>query len=259
MKLHFTASAAPLAQQVLKEVEAIHTNVPIDEADVVVSLGGDGHGLEDMRKALVHGKPMYGINCGNLGYLMNPLRHSKLSLPERIKRSTTVTFHPLDISAILRDQLEDQPSEIHLIAFNEGAVRRMSAQSAHVRVRYIYNGQEKVLAEESICDGAIVGTPLGSTGYLSAVGGKVIPWSRQTLAVHSICARKKLDKRISDKAEVIIDSLDSEKRPVIVSGDNQECKLPISSCHIAMNHQKKVQVLFDPMTLLKKRLSQYIR
>ena len=102
-------------------------------------------------------------------------------------------------------------------------------------------------------------TPLGSKAYWEAVGGRSIPWCSPVLGVHSICSRDKLDKRISNNAEIIVESLESDKRPVIVSGDNQECTRPISSCRIAMNHEKQAQVMFDPMILWKKRLAQYIR
>ena len=253
MHLHFTASSAPLAQQALKEITAIIPNVPLSEADVKVVLSGDGRALEEMRNALSDGKPIYGLKCGTVGYLMNPL-YSKYSLVERIKRATTVTFHPLNITATLRDR----PEEIHMSSFNEGVVRRLSTQSAHIRVSCNLDGKKKELAELKHCDGCIVSTPLGSTGYWAAVGGRTIPWSKPVLGIHSICPSNKL-KEIDDSGEVIIDALDAHKRPAIVSGDNQECRQPISSCHIAVDHQKKVQVLFDPMTLLKKRLSQYIR
>lgn len=255
MRLHFTASAAPLAQQAFKEFTAIHPQTPIDEADVIVGFGGDGEGLKGMREALNHQKPFFGIKCGHVGFLMNPL-YNKYSLLERIRRAVSVTFHPLNITATLRDR----PEEVHFSAFNEGVVRRMSPQSANLQVSYKLNGQEKGVAEVNHCDGCIVATPLGSSAYWRAVGGRSIPWSNHVLGIHSICSREKLSLRVNDRAEIIIRSMDSYKqRPTIVSGDNQECKEPISSCRIAMNHQKGVQVMFDPMTLLKKRLSQYIR
>ncbi|MBP5344078.1 MAG: NAD(+)/NADH kinase [Alphaproteobacteria bacterium] len=254
MHLHFIASAAPLAQKVAEAYRSLYGETSAENADVFVPLGGDGTMLAAMRLALRYGTPLFGENFGHLGYLMNP-SYQKESLLERIKKAVTVTFHPLNITATLRNE----PKEVQLCAFNEGVIRRMSTQSAHLQVRYIINGQEKGGSELKHCDGCIVATPLGSRAYWQAVGGRSIPWARPVLGIHSICSRAKLASRVNDNTEIVVKPIDPFHRPVTVSGDNQECKEPISSCRIALNHQKSVRLMFDPKILLAKQIAQHIR
>ena len=252
--LHFTASSAPLAQQAFKEFTAIYKQTPLSEAKAIVALGGDGRMLDSMKDAMAHDIPIFGFNFGHVGYLMNPPFRAQ-DLVHRLQRARAVTFHPLNIQVSFADKEDAQ-----LTAFNDCAVRRLHSQSAHIRIRMMLNGKEIVMCDPLIGDGAVIATPLGSTAYFCMAGGRPIPWSQSVLGIHSICARPKLHKRVSNQSEILIETLDVHKRPVVVSGDNREYANPTKCC-IKEDSTKQVQVLFDPMTLLKRRLMQarYIR
>ena len=242
MRLHFLASAAPLAQQVLEAYTCFYGQTPLQKADVMVVLGGDGTVIRGMEKALDYQIPVFGINCGHLGFWTNPLA-SKLSLPQRIKTATTVTIHPLRITTFFKDSLK--PEEKY--AFNDVGIKRLTNQSCKYTVSVNYG--PPMVANG---DGIVWATSGGSGAYATSAGARSVPLLKRVMIGHSICTRKKLDMRVKDDSVITIAPVASN-RPAGVFWDNHECTRPISSCTVSVDHTKPVQVMFDPLLAWKKQ------
>ena len=150
--LAFVAARTPTAQAALESLEAIYPSKPPADADVIVALGGDGFMLQTIHRFIARGKPIYGMNRGSVGFLMNPF--STEDLLGRIRRAESARLHPLRMSA----QLESGAT-VDLQAMNEVSMLRQTRQAAKLRVHV----DGVVRLEEMICDGVLVATPGGST------------------------------------------------------------------------------------------------
>jgi len=171
-KLAFVASTRQSAKDALKELTDVYGNVDAADADAIVPLGGDGFMLETLRRYLplvVRGLPVYGMNKGTVGFLMN--RFSTEDLPKRIASATRTTVHPLKMSA------EAAGGTFEDIAFNEVSVFRQSQQAAHIRISV--DGKERL--ERLVADGVMLSTPVGSTAYNLSAHGPVIPLGAEIL------------------------------------------------------------------------------
>ena len=254
MHLHFTASSAPIAREACDQLKAQYAQSVVEspeEADAVIALGGDGFMLQCMQDALSHHKPVLGMNRGHKGFLMNEFRLQ--NLPQRLQAAKSIDFHPLEATISFPNGSEET-----LTAFNECTLRRMHCQTAHIRIRSFLDGKEKVIADELIGDGVIISTPLGSTGYYHSAGGKPIAWTRPCLGVQSVCVRPSLRITVPNQTEFVLDGLDPQKRPVIVSADNQE-RIKPAVCRVAQSQDKKATLLFDKALFYKKMILQHIR
>jgi len=237
-KLAFVASARPSAQNALKELVAIYGNVKTDEADAIIPLGGDGFMLETLRKNLplvTAGLPVYGMNKGTVGFLMN--QYEPADLLERLKNATITSVHPLSMTA------QAASGTFTDIAFNEVSVYRQSQQAAHIRVSV--DGKERL--ERLVADGVMLSTPVGSTAYNLSAHGPVIPLGADILALTPISAfrpRRWRGALLSGHAKVRFDVLDSAKRPVSGSADNSEIQ-DLISVEIEQDEETTLTLLFD--------------
>src|SRR5215470_7313809 len=154
MKLAFTASARPEAQDALRRLRHVYGDVGEANADIVVALGGDGHMLETLRRRLGDKKPVYGMHRGTVGFLMN--EYDETALIERLGGAHPVRVRPLvaRCETAKRGVVEER-------AFNEVSLIRQTAQSAKLRI--LVDGAERMA--EMLCDGVMVATPAGSTAY----------------------------------------------------------------------------------------------
>ncbi|MCH8037950.1 MAG: NAD kinase, partial [Proteobacteria bacterium] len=150
----FVASDTREAHEARARLEARYPTVAPEAADVVVALGGDGFVLENLHHAPERGTPIYGMNCGTVGFLMN--LYDEDDLPRRLGRAEKVTLHPL---AMTVQNLAGETLEA--LAINEVSLLRQSRQAAKLRLRI----DGVVRLEELICDGVLVSTPAGSTAY----------------------------------------------------------------------------------------------
>ncbi len=71
IRLAFTASERSEAQEARARLSDRYGDYPPGDADVIVALGGDGFMLETLHSHLDSGKPIYGMNRGSVGFLMN--------------------------------------------------------------------------------------------------------------------------------------------------------------------------------------------
>ncbi|MFL5212546.1 MAG: NAD kinase, partial [Microvirga sp.] len=176
-KLAFVASPTPEAKDAAAALGARYAHAPPEQADVVVALGGDGLMLQSLHRFMGTGKPIYGMNKGSVGFLMNDFRED--SLVERLEAAQRSIVHPLLMVA------RDVHGVAHTArAINEVSMLRQTYQAAKLRVSI----DDKVRLEELIADGLLIATPAGSTAYNLSVNGPILPLNAPLLALTPISA-----------------------------------------------------------------------
>lgn len=217
----------------------------IASADVIVVVGGDGFMLEAMRRHLAAERPFYGVNCGTVGFLMNPPEIE--SLAGRIAEAESVRIHPLAMTARTVDD-----RVITARAINEVSLFRQTRQSA--RIRMSVNG--KVRMESLTCDGVLLATPAGSTAYNLSAHGPILPMSAQLLALTPISAfrpRRWKGALLPSDAEVSFEVMERGSRPVSAVADNEEVR---NVAHVTAREDRSVgmTILFDRGQSLDERI-----
>ena len=176
-RIAILASDAPEALEAAALLRARYGDAPLNEADVVVALGGDGLMLQALRDTMNTGKPVYGMNRGSVGFLMNDYRPDELL--QRLAAATTETIHPLAMAVTTED------GQTHSArAINDVYLLRQSYQAAKLRIAI----DGHVRLEELICDGVLIATPAGSTAYNLSAHGPILPINAPLLALTPISA-----------------------------------------------------------------------
>lgn len=245
MRLAFVASDRPEAQDAKTRLEAIYGASAEADADVVVALGGDGFMLETLHRNIAAGRPIYGMNRGSVGFLMND--YVETGLLERIALAERAVIHPLAMVALDADRKEHKA-----LAINEVSLLRQTRQTAKLRV-YI---DGRVRMNELICDGMLLSTPAGSTAYNLSAHGPIIPLDAQVLALTPISAfrpRRWRGALLPHKAKVTVEVLEAEKRPVSAVADNFEVR-DILEVHIHEDRSIALSMLFDAGRSLEERV-----
>ena len=246
-KMALVASSAEAAQAAAAMLAARYEFVPIEEADLIVALGGDGFLLHTLRERLSLGEvcPVFGMNRGTVGFLMNEFRED--SLAERLAEAQTTLIHPL----LMRAQDADgRRHESH--AINEVSLFRQTYQAAHLRI--LIDGKERLA--ELVADGAMVATPAGSTAYNLSAQGPIIPINAPLLALTPISPfrpRRWHGALLPNSAKVAIEVLEAEKRPVAAVADHTEVR-SVRNVEIVMDHKISIPMLFDPGHSLDERI-----
>ena len=244
-KIACVASPFPKAQAGLKVIADRYPLHSVDEADVVVALGGDGFMLQTMHDYLQRDVPIYGMNRGTVGFLLNEFKEDDLF--ERLNRAERHPLRPLRMEAV-----NDRGERSFALAFNEVALHRYSQQSAHIRVSI----NDVVRLEELVCDGIMVATPAGSTAYNLSARGPIIPLESNVLALTPVSPfrpRRWNGALLPHNAKVQFDVLDPDKRPVGASADSFEAR-DVSSVVIREDENSSACVLFDPDHSLEERI-----
>ena len=251
MRLAFLASDAPAAQAALAQLSRQHATIPLEQAEVVVALGGDGALIDTLHAVLDlpadHPAPaVYGMNRGTTGFLMND--YSPDRLDERLSEAIPSVLHPLCMDALDLDGNPLPPS----LACNEVAVRRIGEQSARLRVSI----DGEVRLDELRGDGAMVATPAGSTAYNLSARGPILPLNAGLLALTPICPmtpRRWGGALLSRDATVRFEVLEAEKRPVVATADQRRL-VRVSAVDVREASERPMTVLFDPDRSLDERL-----
>ncbi len=216
LALHFLSSGVEESLLAQKELVRRYGHAAAEDADIVVALGGDGTMLQALRDFMNTGKPIYGMNRGSVGFLMNEF--SIENLPERILAAQMETIRPLVMVA----ETEDGRS-FEALAINEVSLFRQSYQAAKVRITI----DGKVRLEELVCDGVMVATPAGSTAYNLSAQGPILPLEAPLLALTPVSPfrpRRWGGALLPKHVTVRMDLLETEKRPVNAVADNNEVK-----------------------------------
>jgi NAD+ kinase len=244
-RLAFLASDRPEAVAAHAALVARYGESPEAEADVLVALGGDGFMLETLRRDLDRRRPIYGMNRGSVGFLMND--YVEEGLLERIAAAEKAVIHPLMMTA--RDAAGGQH---RAIAINEVSLLRQTYQSAKLRI--LIDG--RVRMAELICDGILLATPAGSTAYNLSAHGPIIPLSGQILALTPISAfrpRRWRGALLSHKDRVTFEMLEADKRPVSAVADNVEVR-DVIQVDVAEDRSLSFTLLFDAGRSLEERV-----
>lgn len=221
----------------------------LDEADVVIALGGDGfmlqtlHALLDQRRVAV---PVFGMNLGTVGFLMNEWRQHDLD--ERLANARAFKVTPLLMTATGVD------GRVHTMpAINEVSLLRETRQTAKLEVTV----NERVVLEELACDGILIATPAGSTAYNLSAHGPILPLGSAMIALTPISAfrpRRWRGAILPDKARIRLRVLDPGKRPVSAVADQREVR-EVSAVDIAIDRARELTLLFDPEHALDDRIT----
>jgi NAD+ kinase len=244
-RLAFAASDRPEAQEAQAALIARYGQAADEDAQVIVALGGDGFMLETLHENLRNGRPIYGMNRGSVGFLMN--EYSEDALLERINAAERALIHPLAMTAI------DTEGKSHqALAINEVSLLRQTRQTAKLRISI----DGKVRLGELSCDGALVATPAGSTAYNLSAHGPIIPLDAKILALTPISAfrpRRWRGALLPHTAKVTFEILEADKRPVSAVADNFEVR-NVAEVHVAENRDVTLHMLFDAGRSLEERV-----
>ena len=241
----FVATGTAQAKGARAALQSRYAHVPPSKADVIVAIGGDGFMLETLHKFMNRGVPIYGLNQGSVGFLMNEF--SDGDLKARVAKAETVTLHPLRMTVKTADGKTRRA-----IAVNEVSLLRETYQAAKVRITV----DKVVRLDELICDGVLISTPAGSTAYNLSAHGPILPLSAEVLALTPISAfrpRRWRGAILPRSAKVRFDVLENGKRPVGAVADHTEVR-DIVSVDVREDSTRSLQLLFDPEHDLEERI-----
>lgn len=245
LKYHFTAHHASENQVYLIALSDLYGQNPMEDADIIVSIGGDGFMLETIHKAYALKKPVYGMQGGTVGFLMNAF--STDFLHERISTAVEQHLYPLEMMA----QTESGKT-VSALAFNEVVAQRASRQAAKMKI-YV---DHIVRLEELVCDGVMLSTPAGSTAYNLSVSGPILPIGSNVLALTPISPfrpRRWRGAILPHMSQVEFEILQSHKRPVSLTADHLEID-NVLSVSIRERQDTYVTLLYDSEHPLPERI-----
>jgi NAD+ kinase len=244
-RIAFVASQTEEAQAARAALSTRYGDAPLDEADAVVALGGDGFMLRTLHRHMARALPVYGMKLGSIGFLMN--QYHPDGLEERLSRAQPTVLKPL-----LMEVVTEAGSTVTALAFNEVSLLRQTKQAAHVRVSL--NGVVKI--EELMCDGVLVATPAGSTAYNLSAHGPILPLGSRLLAMTPISPfrpRRWRGAILPAITEIRFEVLDPYKRPVSATADSHEVR-DVVEVSIRESREQTMTLLFDPEHNLEERI-----
>ena len=244
-RIGFLTSHEAPAMEASMKLQKKYGSYPLSEADVIVALGGDGFMLRSLHDTKELSLPVYGMNFGTIGFLMNDF--SENSLLERLNLAEETLINPLTMTAHCIDGTIKSA-----LAINEVSLIRSSSQAAKLRISI--DGKERM--KELVCDGALVSTPAGSTAYNYSAHGPILPIDADILALTAMAAYRPRRWRgavLSSKAKILFETLDYDKRPVSAVADSVEVE-NVLKVVIQSNKQINHRLLFDPGHGLEERL-----
>ena len=244
-RLAFTAADTEVARSALDHLTGRYGQVPLEEAEVIVALGGDGFMLQTLHGTQHLPAPVYGMNCGTIGFLMNEYRPGGLSA--RLREAEEAVIHPLAMRATRAD------GEVReALAINEVSLLRAGPQAAKLRISV--DGRPRM--PELVCDGALVCTPAGSTAYNYSAHGPILPIGADVLALTAMAAfrpRRWRGALLPNTAIVRFDVLEADKRPVMAEADARAVR-DVTGVEIRSETAIAHRLLFDPGHGLEERL-----
>ena len=245
MKFHFIASENPEAKEALKVLIKRYDQTKLELSDVIIAIGGDGMLLKALRNSIEKNKPVFGLNNGNVGFLMNELSFDNLE--NRIQTARKVKMHPLFMSAH-----KINGNIFTELAVNEVSILRQTHQAAHLKITV----DKKERLNELVCDGILVSTPIGSTAYNLSARGPIIPLNANILALTPISSfrpRRWRGALLPQRVKIRIEVLNFDTRPVSATADNVEAR-DIKYIEISTDKTKKLTILHDSDHSLDERI-----
>ena len=244
-RICFAAAPTALARESRDRLIARYGNCDMASAEVVVALGGDGFMLETLHTVLGRPTPVYGMNCGSVGFLMNAF--SEEDLPQRLAAAQEALLHPLRMHAVTTAGVVEEA-----LALNEVSLLRQLRQASKIRITV----DGTVRLPELICDGVLLSTPAGSTAYNLSAHGPIVPLSANLLPLTPISAfrpRRWRGALLPSTAEVLFEVLEADKRPTAAVADFTEVR-NVLTVAVSEDRSIDVAVLFDPDQGLSERI-----
>jgi NAD+ kinase len=245
MKPHFFSADTAQARQAKEKLVKLYGDTPLEKADAVVALGGDGSMLRAMHDSVKHQKPVFGMNRGSVGFLLNTYREE--GLLERLQAAHAVKINPLRMKVkTMAGKVLDE------LAMNEVSLLRETRQTAKLRIKI----DNVVRLEELICDGIIVATPAGSTAYNLSAHGPIIPLNAALLALTPISAfrpRRWKGALLPQSSRITFDILEPHNRPVSAVADFTEIR-DVEAVEVWRDESIEISLLFDPELNLDERI-----
>ena len=245
VRIHFVASQVKPAGDAAALMQKRYGKCDVDDADIIVALGGDGFMLRTLHRFIRRDLPVFGMKIGNIGFLMN--RYSENDLMQRLDAARPVILNPL--------RMEVQTgagTETSALAINEISLLRQTNQAAHIRI--IVNDSVKV--EDLVCDGILLATAAGSTAYNFSVRGPILPLGTDALALTPISPfrpRRWNGAILPNSARVRFEVLDHYKRSVSATADAHEVR-DVVSVDAFEDKGTELKLLFDPAHSLEERI-----
>ena len=231
--------------EIVNDLKKLYNFVEPEFAELILVVGGDGELLNSLHRYMHLNIPFYGINSGNVGFLMNSLHIEKLF--DNIQTANLTSLHPLNMEA------EDCNGKIHsAIAINEVSIFRNTNQAAKIGIEI--DSVERM--KELIADGILISTPAGSSAYNLSAGGHILPLDSNLLCLTPICPfrpRRWHGALLSYAAVIKFHLIESNKRPVNAVADFQEFNNIISVTVKSINN-RTIQLLFDKNHSLEDRI-----
>ncbi len=248
MQIAIISSATPQAREAEALLREVHDFVPLDSAEAVIVLGGDGHMLQVLHQLLESRRdiPAYGMNRGTIGFLMNGWELQ--DLPGRLQRAKSFSVRPLTTEITTMSG-----QKFTLPAINEVSLLRETRQAAKLEISV--NG--RAVIPELICDGILVSTPAGSTAYNLSANGPILPLDSSLLALTPISPfrpRRWKGAILPDRYVIRLKILEAGKRPVSAVADQREIR-DISEVEVALDRNRALTLLFDPEHALDDRIA----
>ncbi|MDZ4135889.1 MAG: NAD kinase [Paracoccaceae bacterium] len=244
-RISFVASSVPVAQAALATMMARYGQCPLTDAGCIVALGGDGFMLQTLHDTQSLDLPVYGMNCGTIGFLMNA--YAEEGLPERLAVAGEEVLNPLTMRAETVDGRVEKG-----LAINEVSLLRSGPQAAKLRISV----DGRVRMEALVCDGAMVSTPAGSTAYNYSAHGPILPLGSEVLALTAVAAfrpRRWRGALLAKSAVVRFDVLEPDKRPVMADADSRLVR-DVLAVEIRSDPTIRHRLLFDAGHGLEERL-----
>ncbi|CAN5738220.1 NAD kinase [soil metagenome] len=244
-RLAFASAPTPAARAARLKLEKRYGAVPPAQADILVALGGDGLMLQTLHRHISRSTPIYGMNLGTIGFLMNT--YKEIGLLQRVRKARQVNLTPLRMRAVTT-----RGSVSEVIAINEVSLLRSSRQTARIAVAI--DGQKRLA--DLYCDGVLVATPAGSTAYNLSAHGPILPLGAGLLALTPINAfrpRRWRGALLPRHSTVEFTILDPRKRPVSAAADSVEIA-NVAKVTVTEATDIRLTLLFDPEHDLEERI-----
>jgi NAD+ kinase len=242
------ASTAEGAVEAEQSLRARWDWVPVEEADLIVALGGDGFMLQTLHQMLERRRivPVYGMNRGTVGFLMNDWSLGQLE--DRLARAKRFEVTPLRMEA---ETVDGRKSV--LPAINEVSLLRETRQTAKLEITV----SDRVVLDELVCDGVLVATPAGSTAYNLSANGPILPLGSALHALTPISPfrpRRWRGAILPDSATVTFRVLEPIKRPVSAVADQREVR-DVATVTVSIDRSATLSLMFDPEHALDDRIT----
>ena len=244
-KPYIVSDKNSFSNKIKKQIEKKITVYSIKKSNLIIVIGGDGFMLQTLKKMHNFKKNFYGINSGNYGFLMNKFSYKNFN--KNLSRANKITISPLEMYVNSKFGLIKKA-----IAINEVSILRQSRQAASISIK---SGKKQII-KKLMSDGVLVSTPAGSTAYNLSVHGPILSLNSKKLSIAPISAfrpRRWKGKIISDKSKIVIQNLNSAKRPISAVADNIEVR-NAKKITIKINSKIKFNLFYDRNRSLQKKI-----